>query len=175
MARKFARLYTESKTNLRTGHSRMIYGKDNTLFSGGTYPTKVTADTLPEWYVHDRYYKHWGYLSAKGIKSLIYEPNKFSNHMFKDDFLYISYNDPIVPNPDRSVGFYKYIGFDEYIYGGVIVRFLKAAEKYSGYDISGIKAQIEDKRLWFKETYPDDYALEVSNDRPYFYELEEEL
>ena len=145
MARKLARLYTESKTNSRTGHYRMIYGKDNTLFSGGIYP------------------------------SLVYEPNKFSNHMFKDDFLYISYNEPIVPNPDRSTGFYKYIGFDEYIYGGVIVRFLKAAEKYSGYDISGIKAQIEDKRLWFKETYPDDYALEVSSDKPYFYELEEEL
>lgn len=175
MARKLSRLYTESKTNSRTGHYRMIYGKDNTLFSSGIYPTKVTAENLPEWYVHGRYYKHWGYLSAKGVKSLVYEPNKFSNHMFKDDFLYISYNGPIVPNPDRSTGFYKYIGFDEYIYGGVIVRFLKAAEKYSGYDISGIKAQIEDKRIWFKETYPDDYALEVSSDKPYFYELEEEL
>lgn len=175
MARKLARLYTESKTNWRTGHFQMFYGENDTLFSGGTYPTKVTVADLPEWYVYGRYYKHWGYLSAKGIKSLVYEPNKFSNHMFKDDFLYISYNKPIVPNPDRSSNFYKYIGFDEYIYGGVIVRFLKAAEKYSSYDISGIKAQIEDKRLCFKETYPEDYALEVSSDRPYFYELEEEL
>ena len=93
MARKLAHLYSETKTNQRTGMYKMIYGKDETLFSGGIYPTKITASDLPEWYVHGRYYKHWGYLSAKGVKSLVYEPSKFSNHMFKDDFLYISYKD----------------------------------------------------------------------------------
>ena len=171
MSRKLARLYSETKTNRRADHYQLIYGKDNTLFSSGIYPTKITPGDLPEWYVYGRFYKHWGYLSALGVKSLVYEPNKFSNHMFKDDFLYISYNEPILPNPDRSTSFYKYIGFDEYIYGGVIVSFLKAAEIYSGYDISEIKKQIEEKRLWFKDTYPDDYALEVSSDKPYFYEL----
>ena len=55
-----------------------------------------------------------------------------------------------------------------YIYGGAIVRFLKAAEKYSGYDISGIKEQVEDKRLWFKNTYPEFYELEVPQDKPFF-------
>lgn len=168
MSRKMARLYTESKTNWRTGHFTTVYGKDDTLFSGGTYPTKIKAEDLPEWYVFGRFYKHWGYLSAKGVKSLVYEPNKFSNHMFKDDFLYISYDAPIVPNLDRQATWYNYTGFDEYIYGSAIVRFLCAAEKYSDYDISEIKAQIEDKRLWFKQTYPDDYALEVSEDRPFF-------
>ena len=63
---------------------------------------------------------------------------------------------------------FKYAGFDEYIYGSVIVSFLRAAEKYSGYDITEIKAQIEDKRLWFKAHYPEDYALEVLGDKPYF-------
>ena len=82
MARKLAHLYSETKTNQRTGMYKMIYGKDETLFSGGIYPTKITASDLPEWYVHGRYYKHWGYLSAKGVKSLVYEPSKFSNHMF---------------------------------------------------------------------------------------------
>lgn len=165
MARKLAHLYSESKF---TGHYQMKYGENNTLFSGGIYPTTITASDLPEWYVYGRYYKHWGYLSAKGIKSLVYEPNKFSNHMFKDDFLYISYNEPIVPSPDREASVYKYISFDEYIYGRVIVSFLKAVEQYSEYDISEIKAQIEEKRLWFKNTYPDDYAREVSRDTPFF-------
>ena len=168
MPRRLARLYTQSKTNWRTGHFKTIYGKDETLFSGGIYPTKIKADDLPEWYVWGRYYKHWGYLSAKGVKCLVYEPCKFSNHMFKDDFLYISYDAPIIPNPDRQANWFKYAGFDEYIYGSVIVSFLRAAEKYSGYDITEIKAQIEDKRLWFKEHYPEDYALEVSGDKPYF-------
>ena len=68
------------------------------------------------------------YLSAAGVKHLLYIPNKWSNHMFKDDCLYISYNAPIVPNAD-SRSFERYTGYDEYIYGGAIVRFLKAAEK----------------------------------------------
>ena len=87
--------------------------------------------------------------------------------MFKDDCLYISYNAPIVPNTD-SRSFERYTGYDEYIYGGAIVCFLKAAEKYSGYDISGIKEQVEDKRLWFKNTYPEFYELEVPQDKPFF-------
>ena len=40
-------------------------------------------------------------------------------------------------------------------------------------DISGIKEQIEKKRLWFKETYPEFYKLEVSADRPYFLDGED--
>lgn len=168
MSRKFARLYTVSKTKWRYGQCTNIYGKDDTLFSGGIYPTKIKIDDLPDWYVFGRFYKHWGYLSAKGVKSLVYEPNRFSNHMFKDDFLYISYDAQIVPNPDRQTTWYKYTGFDEYIYGSAIISFLRAAENYSGYDITEIKAQIEEKRLWFKQTYPDDYALEVTKDRPFF-------
>ena len=173
MAKKLAHLYTESKSRWEGEHFRTIYGNDGTLFSGGTYPTRITPADLPEWYVHGRYYKNWGYLCAKGIKYLVYEPNMVFNHMFKDDFLYISYDRPIEPEPDREKHIYKYRGFDEYIYGGVIVAFLRAAEKYSGYDISGIKEQIEKKRLWFKETYPEFYKLEVSADRPFFLDEEE--
>ena len=36
------------------------------------------------------------------------------------------------------------------------------------YDISAIKEQIERKRLWFKETYPEFYELEVPRDQPFF-------
>ena len=112
---------------------------------------KIKIDDLPDWYVFGRFYKHWGYLSAKGVKSLVYEPNRFSNHMFKDDFLYISYDAQIVPNPDRQTTWHKYTGFDEYIYGSAIISFLRAAEQYSGYDITEIKAQIEEKLLRIAE------------------------
>lgn len=76
-------------------------------------------------------------------------------------------NDTSRCNTD-SKSFERYTGYDEYIYGSAIVRFLKAAEKYSGYDISGIKAQVEDKRIWFKNTYPEFYELEVPQDKPFF-------
>lgn len=138
---------------------------DGYLFSHGQYKTKIRAEDLPEWYVYGYYYKCHGYLSAKGVKHLVYRPNKCWNHMFKDDFLFISYDKSITHTTDSIL---DYTGHDEHIYGGFIVKFLKAAEKYSGYDISEIKAQIEDKRLWFKENYPGDYAHEVPQDKPFF-------
>ena len=168
MSKKLANLYTLTKSRWDKGQFVFVEGKDGTLFSQGTYPTKVTVGDLPDWYVYGRYYKHFGYLSAAGVKHLLYVPNKFTNHMFKDDFLYISYDKPIVPNPDREQTFYKYVGFDEYIYGGVIVDFLLAAERFSGYDISCIKEQIEEKRQWFKTTHPDSYKWENPKDKPYF-------
>ena len=62
----------------------------------------------------------------------------------------------------------SYEGYDELVFGRTIVDFLIAAEKYSGYDISKIKEQIEDKRLWLKATFPDAYQAEVRRDRPFF-------
>ena len=41
---------------------------------------------------------------------------------------------------------------------------LLGAEKYSGYDITAIKEQVEAKRLWLKEFYHDDYVREVGAD-----------
>ena len=52
MSRKFARLYTVSKTKWRYGQYTNIYGKDDTLFSGGIYPTKIKIDDLPDWDIY---------------------------------------------------------------------------------------------------------------------------
>ena len=152
-----AHLYTETKTVLRNHKYEMIYGEDGTLFSQGRHKTKLRPSDLPEWYVRGRYYKHFGYLSAKGVRHLYYRPNLFTNHMFKDDFLFISYDCEIIPNEDIL----QITGSDEYIYDWEIVDFLKTAEKYSGCDISNIKAEIEQKRVWFKEHFPEDYVREV--------------
>ena len=165
--RKFANLYLTyyyAWDGKRHCHVRKT-DPDGYLFSHGRYKTKIRAEDLPEWYVFGYFYKCHGYLSANGIKHMVYRPNKSWNHMFKDDFLFISYDKPIRHTSDRIT---DYVNYDERIYGGIIVEFLEAAEKYSGYDISEIKAQIEDKRLWFKEHYPDDYAHEVYLDKPYF-------
>ena len=135
------------------------------LLSYGIYRTKIKAEDLPDWYIPGYYYKRHGYLSAKGIKHLMYLPQKQWDHMFKDDCLFISYDKPIT-HTGNSISDYN--DYDENIFGGVIVEFLLAAEKFSGYDISEIKAQIEDKRLWLKENYPEAYIREVPFDMPFF-------
>ena len=104
-------------------------------------------------------------MSAKGIKDLAYRPQKHWNHMFKDDVLFISYEKQITHTGDTVTSF---DGYDELIFGRTIIVFLLAAEKYSGYDITGIKQQIEDKRMWLKATFPDAYQAEVGQDEPFF-------
>lgn len=83
--------------------------------------------------------------------------------MFKDDFLYISYQHPIsscplldiyLSSPDSKL-------YDEVIFGGIIPRFLRFAEQYSLYDCTSIWSQIEEKRTWLKANYPTDYRHEV--------------
>ena len=129
------------------------------------YKTKILPSDLPEWYVYGYFYKRHGYMSAKGIKDLAYRPQKHWNHMFKDDVLFISYEKQITHTGDTVTSF---DGYDELIFGRTIIVFLLAAEKYSGYDITGIKQQIEDKRMWLKATFPDAYQAEVGQDEPFF-------
>ena len=154
-----ANLYTKTKIIWQNKEHIMICNDDGTLFSNRRYKTKILPSDLPEWFVEGHYYKNHGYLSAKGVKYLMYKPNLLFNHMFKDDLLYISYDKPIIPVTGED-HWPRFEGFDEYIWGWDIVSFLKAAEKYSSYDISGIKVQIEEKRKWFESTHPDFYRLE---------------
>ena len=125
------------------------------LFSDGIYFSKITKDDLPPSFVEGIYWHRKGYMNAAGVVDLVYKPNKFTNHMFKDDFLYISYKDKIVKRPDDS--FERYEGYDTYVCGYNIIEMLKAIEKYSNYDINKIKEQIEDKKQWLKDNYPEDY------------------
>lgn len=135
---------------------------DPYLLSGGRYKTKIKPEDMPPYYLNGLFYGYKdGYLRAKGIEELCYRPNLFTNHMFKDDFLFISYKD-VKPYPASADGFFP-IPYSEYVYGWNIPRFLIWAEKYSGYDTSEIKQQIRAKQDWFRLTYPDDYAREVFN------------
>ena len=110
------------------------------LFVQGTYPTKIKAG-----YVYGRYYKYFGYLSAKGVVDMKYVPSKYSDHFLKDDFLFISYNTPISENPEASSIIDSYTGYDERITRSVIVKFLRAASQYSEYETSNIERQIKEK------------------------------
>lgn len=119
---------------------RYVRDPEGYLFADGIYSTRIRAEDLPDWYVYGRYYKCFGYISAKDVKHMVYVPNKTFNHMFKDDMLYISYQEEISEVPNQS--FQRYQGYDFYICGSTIVDFLMEAERYSGYDISTIKEQM---------------------------------
>ena len=152
-----ANFYTETKIIWNGSEHLDVRNDEGTLFSQGHYKTKILPADLPEWYVHGRYYRNFGFLSAKDVKDLYYRPTFFTNHFLKDGLLFISYGEKIVPNQDVL----KITGYDERICGCEIIVFLKATEKYSDYEISEIKVEIENKRQWLEKHFPDDYEHEI--------------
>ena len=150
-------LYTIEKIVWVCHRMQYIKDKDGYLFSDMVYPTKIKPEDLPEWYVHGRYCKRWGYLSAKGVADLKYIPNLWVNHFLKDDFLLISYHEPIREVPDGKWIWEKYTGFDFTISGNEILWFLKAARKYSGIDISEITRQIQEKADMLPQKHPHEF------------------
>lgn len=140
---------------------------DGYLFSKGKYLTKIKVEDLPEHFVEGTYYRTKGYANAKGVVHMIYVPNMWINHMFKDDYLYVSYKGEI-EEIKNEFGGRDFNNYDLIIRGYNIITFLKAAEKYSGYDISEIKELIELKRQTFKEKHPEFYELEVGNRGDFF-------
>lgn len=158
-----ANLYTTRRIGLKHWLDHWLDPESKTLFSQGKYPTKLTYWDLPDCFLSGTYYGAKGYLRTDSIKGLWYQPCYHTNHMFKDDFLYISYQHPIsscplldiyLSSPDSRL-------YDEVIFGGIIPRFLRFAEQYSQYDCTSIWSQIEEKRAWFKANYPTDYQHEV--------------
>ena len=125
---------------------------DRHLLAYGRYRTKIYPADLPEWYVGGYMYKRRGFMSAKGVKYLLYKPNYVFNHLYKDDILFISYDKEITPI-ENDDGFKWYEGYDYCLSGVVILDFVDAAEKYSGVDVSGIREELVKKRAWYYETY----------------------
>lgn len=134
MSRFKSNLYTIERRVWRNHKLCWIQNDDFTLFSGH-HKTKIKEEDLPEWYVFGRYYKLWGFLSTKGITDLQYIPNLWINHFLKDDCLLISYGGKIEEHPD-SIGFEKYSGVDERVWGNEILDVLKGARMFSEYDIA---------------------------------------
>lgn len=93
----------------------------------------------------------------KGITDLQYIPNLWINHFLKDDCLLISYSGKIEEHPD-SIGFEKYSGVDERVWGNEILHVLKGARMFSQYDIAPIIEQIREKQRILIENYPDEFG-----------------
>ena len=162
-----ANLYTETKFSTKGGHWHYESLPDGRLYSNRVYPTNITKEDLPEWFMHGRFYKNFGYLSAKGIKDLKYVPNYVFNHFHKDDDLYISYNELItsyIETNDWGRERIVYDNYDERIDGGQILEFILLVQKYStDIDVKPIIADIYKKSRWMIETYPDDIEVKSSD------------
>jgi len=153
--RKF---YTHERFVVKDRRIVCIENDDGTLFYS-RYKTNILPEDLPEWYVYGRYYKRFGYLSTKGIKDMVYEPNLWINHFLRDDFLLISYTGKItIINDEVRSRFDKYDGYDYLICGPEILDVLKGAKIYSNYNIEPIIEQIKIKKKILREKHPEEFG-----------------
>ena len=165
-----AYLYTIGKFG--KGYREVINTDYPFLYSGGVYPTKLTASDLPDDYIpiHSRviWYMH-GFLRTSGITDMKYTYVK-ENHLFKDDYIYISYHGKI-KKVDETDGIFKiidYVDYDVCVCGNDIVDIVLAAEKYSGFDTVEVRKGIEEKRVWLRDNEPDYYERYVGEDEDIF-------
>lgn len=146
-------LYMESRILHRP--LRIETDPDGHLFSDGRYRTRIYASDLPEYFVYGYLYKRHGFISAAGVRHLLYVPDYTFNHRHKYDTLYISYDEPIRQDAGDH-GLKIYDGYRHAVSGPLIIDFVNAAEKYSGYDVSDIRGEIRRKSDWYDEKYRKD-------------------
>ena len=163
MSKKFnSQIYTQGKFGK---HIRETLDTNNEfLYSYGIYKTKIKSEDLPKDYIkiHSRsIWYMYGYLKTSGIIDIKYKWRKI-NHLFKDDYIYISYNN-IITKKETYWG-YDYENYDISICGNSIIPILLAAEKNSNFNIDEIKEQIEQKRIWYKKHCTDDYEQQFGKD-----------
>lgn len=75
--------------------------------------------------------------------------------MHRDDFLYISYDKPIVETKDKH-GYDIREGYDALLYGHMIIDFIRAVRKYQSYDIEPIAVEVKKKEAFYREKYPEE-------------------
>lgn len=170
MSRFKAIIYTKGKFSNKTRKTLDTYNEY--LYSYGIYPTKIKETDLPEDYIQIQSRSIWymiGYLKTSGIVDIQYRYVK-NNHLFKDDFIYISYKEKLLKEKD-TWGFEDYVNYDVCISGNDIIPIALAAEKYSNIDITHIRKGVEEKRKWYKENCFDDYQREFGNEDVDLFEI----
>ncbi len=140
------------------------------LYSRGIYPTKILETDLPEYYckIHSRsiWYME-GFVRTAGVKYIEYSFID-ENHLFKDDYIYISYSKPIrfETNP---WGHLDYLDYDICISGNDIIPLLFFIEKYSpDVETSHVRQKILKKYQLYREHYPEDFKRSFSDDTDIF-------
>ena len=154
-----ANLYTVKKSNL----DWFVVDRSLTngcLFADGESKTNLTKADLPEWFVEGILYKTIGYISAKGVKDLRYQPG-VGVRLYSEDILYVSFSKQI-----RKYACHEhYDDYDYFVYGDMIPRYLEAVRKYSpDIDLSSIEKDMAEKEKWFNEGCPKDAYMLLIED-----------
>lgn len=147
MKRTKANYYVNSKIKCKNHEFVVEEEPESYLYAKGIYKTKIKPEDLPEWFVKIYIRYHHEYCPTKGIKDMIYNPNYISNHLYKDDLLYVSYDKPITKY--QEINFYK--NYDLILYGPAIVKFIDAVKVTGEYNVDEIKKELEKKKEWFIE------------------------
>ena len=138
--------------------------KNEFLYSRGHYPTKIKKEDLTEDYIEFRSRVIWymtGYLKTSGIVDIDYKALEI-NHLFKDDYLYISYKEKL-KSEKNSWGYEKFVNYDICICGNDIIPIVLAIKKYSNLDIDNVKQKIQNKVNWYRENCKDDYIRQFGD------------
>lgn len=149
-----AAYYTRDKRRFGR-HKSIPDNPENYLWSLGEYRTKIRLDDLPEWYcsVLDRCTDYGpGWVKTRGVTEVKYTYVK-ENHLFKDDYLYISYGEPMIPVyghyvKDRIIDYEGAVCFD----GLDILDLILYIEHYSPEaDTSEVRRMIDEKILYLHD------------------------
>lgn len=157
-------------------HLREILDTENPyLYAHGRYPTKLTPADLPEDYIKIHSRSLWymcGFLKTSHIMDMKYTWTR-NNHLFKDDYIYISYSGDIKKETDDISGRDRYKDYDIRICGNSIIDIVLAAEKFSLFDTANVRSEIEKKRIWLREYHPEEYERMVGEDKDIFEIMEQ--
>lgn len=155
-------LYTKGKFG--KGYRQTADINTEYLYSKARYKTKIKKEDLPEDYIEFRsgtIRYMTGYLKTSGVVDIDYT-YFLENHIFKDDYLYISYKEKL-KKEKASYGREYFVNYDVCICGNDIIPILLAIEKNSNINIDKVKEKIYYKVSWYKENCKDEYTREFGN------------
>ncbi len=148
------------------------------LPDGGLFPDvyidRIYPEDLPEWYVHCEYNERQGYLTAKGVVDIIYEPSDKLHGLLEEDKLIVSFEGKIVKHGEDLPLWRKYEGMSYWLTGVHIINYLRAVRVYSSFDVSGIMAVIRARRTllaqskemtdYYEKLDPDNHRAKKENE-----------
>lgn len=124
--------------------------------TGRLYLTNFTKNDIKnnKDYLYGRWQGKFGYIRLKGVKELIYKPNLWINHVFKDDSLYVSFHkEPMITQSDSFGSWYS--GYDFCINGMDMVKFLYYCD-YNEEDKKILMDAFEDKIDYYNKKFIHD-------------------
>ena len=166
--------YTEGKFGEK--YREILDTNNKYLYSQGRYHTKIKKEDLTEDYIKFKSRAIWymtGYIRTSGVVDIGYTYIK-ENHLFKDDYLYISYKEKL-KFEENKLGTLQYVNYDMSICGNSIIPILLAIEVNSNVDINIVKEKIYEKVEWYKNNYKEDYIRQFGNENTDIFEYYNEL